>query len=243
MSTVETIDLNRPDSARHVGSQLEATALSTVDKMRGSLTITDRLSLEQVQEDRSYVFALIKQGEEFFRPLKALAHQLHAKICAREKEILEPLRTLDREQSNAIREYNALEDRRRRQREAELAEQQRRDLEAQAARDAAAYERTGDHELAAAVIAEAIAAPAPVVVLPDEVREVVSFTRRWHWKYSGGPADVSKTPPEIVRRTLAVIPDEFKTIDEKKIGQFARSMKSSGRIPGIDIYPTDDPNH
>lgn len=242
-TNIETIDLNRPDSTQHVGLQLESTALSTVDRMRGSLVIDGPVALDQVKSDRAAVYALIKQGEEFFRPLKALAHQLHAKICAREKQILEPLRRLDEDQAAAIREYHALEDRARREREAAIAEEQRRDRERQAIRDAAEYERSGDHEIAAAILEEAVAAPAPVVALPDPVREVVSFTRRWRWKYVGGPENVAHTPPDVLRRALAVLPDEFKMPDEKKIGAFARSMKSSGRIPGIEIYAVDEPNH
>jgi hypothetical protein len=236
------VDLNRPEAARLVGLELESTALSTVDRMRGSLVITDRESLEQVTEDRDAVYALIKRAEEFFRPLKALAHQLHANLCAREKEILDPLRAVDREQADAIRVYHAAEERARRAREAEAAEAQRRADEARAAAAAAEYERSGEHETAAAVLAEAIAAPPPVVVIPDPNRDLVTFTRRWKWKYLGGPADVSKTPPEIVRRALAILPEEFKKADETKIGAYARSMKTSGRIPGIEIYAVDEPN-
>jgi hypothetical protein len=239
---LDTIDMTRPEAARLVGLQLESTALSTVDRMRASLAITDRASLEQVTEDRATVYALIKRAEEFFKPLKALAHQLHANLCARETEILAPLRAVDREQADAIRMFHAAEERARRAREAELAEAQRVEDEARAAAAAAEYERSGEHATAAAVLAEAIAAPPPVVVLPDPNRDLVSFTRRWKWKYAGGPADVTKTPPEIMRRTLAIVPEEFKTLDEKKVGAFARSMKSSGRIPGIEIYPVDEPN-
>jgi hypothetical protein len=240
--TSEPLDAIRPEAARLVGLQLESTALSTVDRMRGSLAITDRASLEQVTEDRATVYALIKRAEEFFKPLKALAHQLHANLCARESEILAPLRAVDREQADAIRVFHAAEERERRAREAAIAEEQRREDEARAAAAAADYERSGEHATAAAVLAEAIAAPPPVVVLPDPNRDLVSFTRRWKWRYAGGPSDISKTPPEIVRRTLAILPEEFKMADEKKIGAYARSMKSSGRIPGVEIFATDEPN-
>ncbi len=243
MNPDDTIDMTRPEAARLVGVQLESTALSTVDRMRGSLVITDRASLEQVAEDRTVIYGLIKQAEEFFKPLKNLAHQLHANLCAREAEILGPLRAVDREQAEAIRLFHAAEERERRERERAIAEARRVEDEARAAAAAAEYERAGEHATAAAVLAEAIAAPPPVVVLPDPNRDLVSFTRRWKWRYAGGPSDVTKTPPEIIRRTLAILPEEFKMADEKKIGAYARSMKSSGRIAGIEIFATDEPNH
>lgn len=215
---------------------------ATPDTKSTAFVITDRASLEQVTEDRATVYALIKRAEEFFKPLKALAHRLHAELCARELEILAPLRAVDREQADAIRAFHQVEDAARRAREREAAEAQRLEDEARAVAAAAEYERAGEHHTAAAVLAEAIAAPPPVVVIPDPNRDLVTFTRRWKWKYAGGPVEVTKTPAEILRRTLAILPDEFKTADEKKIGAYARSMKTSGRIPGIDIYAVDEPN-
>ena len=83
----------------------------------------------------------------------------------------------------------------------------------------------------------------PVVALPDALRTIdgLTFRRRWTWKYAGGPAVVKDTPPDVLARALAKIPPEFLMVDEKKIGAYARSMKASGSIPGIQIYFVDDP--
>jgi hypothetical protein len=236
------VDWNRPDMARTVGGPLEATALSLVERARGSLVVTDRASLEQAKLDRSAVYEAIGRVEEFFAPLKAMAHGLHAALCKREREILDPLKTIDAQQAHAIRQYHEAEERDRRRREIELAEALRVEREAQAAREAADYERTGEHALAAAVLAEAIAAPPVVVAIADPNNDLVTFRRVWKWKYAGGPVEVGKTPPHIVERSLALLPESLKCPDEKKIGAYVRSMKTSTAIPGIEIYCTEVPN-
>lgn len=235
------VDFNEPTSASRVGGELATTALSLAMRVRQTATVIDVVSLEQAALDRQALGDAMKRVEEFFRPLKAMAHQLHAALCDREREILEPLRTADREKVDAIKVFHVTEQRERLRRQEAEAEARRRDDQDRAALEAAKLEQQGEHALAAAVVEEAIAAPTPVVVYPDPVAEVVSFTRYWRWKYQHGPTDITKTPPALITRTLALVPKEFLCLDEKKIGAYARSMKASGHIPGIDIYATDEP--
>ena len=236
------VDFNRPDAARIAGAELEQTSRGLVARLATTLRVTDPPSLAQAVLDRQTIADAIRSVETFFRPLKALAYELHQTLCKRERAILDPLRQLDDDKATAIRVYHDAEQRERRRLELEAADQQRRDREAEAAREAAALESTGDTELADAIVADAIAAPAPVVVLPDPTAGIVTFTRRWKWKYAGGPMDVSKTPPDVVQRALARMPIDFHAVDETKVGAFVRSMKGSGRIDGIDIYYVDVPN-
>ena len=97
--------------------------------------------------------------------------------------------------------------------------------------------------MAAAVMDEAIAAPMPIAVLPDVTRQVegLKFTRRWLWRYAGGPKEIEKTPAAIVTRAMELTPREFLRHDDKKIGAYVRAMKGTGKIPGIEIYYVDDP--
>jgi hypothetical protein len=240
--TPAVVDFNEPNSAARVGGELASTALSLSERVRQTPPITDLVSLEQAALDRELLGDAMKRVEEFFRPLKSMANALHKALCDRERDILEPLRSADREKIDAIKVFHAVEQRERRRREEAEAEARRREDQDRAALEAVRLEMQGEHALAAAVVEEAIAAPTPVVVHRDEVAAVVSFTRRWKWKYQHGPADISKTPPPLITRTLALVPKEFLCLDEKKVGAYARSMKASGRIPGIDIYADDEPN-
>lgn len=241
-ATAPRIDVNQPESVKGVGAELAATTQSLAVRLAGS-AITDLASLGQAVSDRQLIGESVKRVQEFFTPFKAMAHKLHKALCDRENEILGPLLRLDAEKRTAISAFKDEQDRARQARERALVDQQRRENETRAAHEAALLEASGDREMAAAVLADAIAAPAPVVVLADETEDVegLQFTRRWLWRYAGGPKDIKQTPPQVLARTLQLIPREFLCVDEKKVGAYVRSMKNSGRIPGLEIYYVDDP--
>jgi hypothetical protein len=239
--SVPALDVMRPETASTVGTEIAATTAQLAERLNSG-AITSVGDLEQFVLDRQDIGDAVKRVQEFFTPLKRMADQLHKALCHRENEILGPLLRLDRTKRDAISVYKSEQDRIRAAAEREQADQQRREREAAAAHEAAALERVGDHELAAAVLEEAVTAPAPVVALPDVTRvEGLKFVRRWLWKYAGGPADVRHTPPAVLARTMKLLPREFLIPDEKKIGAYARSMKGSGAIPGVQIYYVDDP--
>lgn len=233
-----TIDLNHAEA---IGTDLASTTGTLVDRLAVVQPITDLAGLERAVRDRTEIGGAIARVEEFFADPIAMAHRLHKTLCDRRSTILAPLRLLDGEKKQAIAAFKLEEDRRRQAEERRLAEE-RRAIEAERVIvEAALLERDGETAMATAVIEEALAAPAPVVALPDVTKGIAKFVRRWTWRYVGGPAEIARTPPEVVERVKKLIPAEFLLIDEKKIGAYARSMKASGRIPGIEIYSVDDP--
>jgi hypothetical protein len=227
--------------ADHAGAELEDTTAGLVRRLALTPRVTDAASLAQAKLDRQTLAEAIGRVETWFKPLKASAYGLWQTLCKRERTILDPLRAADQQKADDIRQYHDAEARERRRLELEAAALAKRDREREAAIEAAAVEAS-DPELAAAILEEAIAAPAPVIALPDPAAGIVTFTRRWHWKYAGGPMDRKATPPDVLARALERIPIQFHAIDDVKIGQYVRSMKGSAKIPGVDVYYTDDPN-
>jgi hypothetical protein len=172
---------------------------------------------------------------------KTSAFRLHKWFCSLESAALAPYEHLDAYESAQIRVYNVNQMAIRQERERELAEQQRLDAEARATAEAAELERAGDHAMAAAVMEEAIAAPAPVVTIRDEVKSVVSFRRSWKWKYTGGPENVKLTPPAVLARAMELIPRAHLCVDEAKVSAYVRAMKGASSIPGISVYCVEEP--
>jgi len=231
MTPAPALDIYNPASAHGVGVELAATSSALAERVHEAGAIVDLITLDRAVRDRQSIGDAIKRVQEFFSPIKTMAHRLHKAICEREATILEPLEHADNERREAIRRYKAAEDARRRDEESRIAEAQRRDRDAIAANEAAALESAGEHAAAAAVIAETIATPPPVVVLPDATKGIAKFTRRYLWRYKGNNA-LTATP---------LIPREYMIPDEKKIGAYARAMKGTGQIAGIDFYYVDDP--
>lgn len=245
-AAARVLDFNSPESATKVGTELEGTTLALVSRLVDAKPIADVVALEQVREDRKQIGEAIKRVESFFEPFKKMAHELHKALCTRENGILGPLKTLDGVKAEQMRQFKIAQDRIREAEERRQADLRRQEEQARAAHEAAALETSGEHELAAAVLEEAIAAPAPFVSVPDVTKGVASFTRRWHWKFAGGPKLdpkdlLKKTPPVIVARSMGLIPREYLCVDVVKVNAYVTAMKGTAKIPGIDIFYTDDP--
>jgi hypothetical protein len=225
------IDLNRPEAASTAGGELQAQASALVARLAGPPAIASEAELAAAVLERKEIGAQVATVEAFFAPLKSLAHQLHKALCDRESAILGPLKALDHEKRAAMSAYALELDRQRRARERALEDEQRQAREAQAIKEAAQLERAGDHAMAAAVVAEAIAAPPAVVVLAPTKIAGLKMRRSWKWRYAGNDK----------ARALQVIPREYLTADEQKIGAHAASMKESAAIAGIEFYFEDLP--
>jgi hypothetical protein len=229
--TAPILDVTRPESANNVGAELLIAGAQLVDRLALAHDVATVDDMQHAVAVRKELGAEIERRKEFFAPFKLMAHRLHRALCDRENAVLEPLQRLDNAYRDALSKYRAREDAERRARERQLADEQRRIREAAAVAEAAELERTGEVKAADAVLAEALTAPTATVVEPDPTVGVVSFVRRYKWRYVGDdPA-----------RALKLLPREYLTPDEKKIGAYARAMKGTGTIPGIEFFHVDDP--
>lgn len=234
-----TAPLPDPDT---VGADLATQTTDLVTRLDTG-TITTGNELAGAVDAREQLATMRRSVVDYFAPIKAMAYQLHRALCAKENAILKPIDARDQAIASAMSAFKAEQDRARIEREREEHERQQRELEAAIVHDAAAIERDGDRALAAALLDDAIAIPPKtVVILHDPIKDAgAKFVTRWRWRYVGGPVDVSSTPAAVVARAVDLMPREFLTPDTTKIGAYVRAMKSSGDIPGVEIYAVDEP--
>lgn len=232
MSEPALLDALRPETAAGAGVELETRTRRLLDALPDA-PITDAAGLQAAVVERQELGAAMKTIEAYFAPLKSAAYRLHRELCDREAAVLAPLRARDRARVEAMQAFDRHVEAERRQHEQALAEAARRERDAIAAAEAAALESAGERATAEAVLHEAITAPAPVAVAPDPLADVSGYkTRRtYKWRYVGGDRAAA----------LRLIPREYLTPDETKIGAYARAMKGSGTIPGIEFYAEDVP--
>jgi len=230
-----------PDDVAAMAAEAERDAVSFV--ALNKVDVVDLVSLERAVRIRAAIGEKTQGIAAKLAEPKQWAHRLHKWFCGLEASACRPLTDLDNYERKQIQDFKAQQDRERAERERRESEALQREQEARAAQTAAAYEHAGETQMAAAVLEEAIAAPAPIVVLPDETKSIegLQFTRRWLWRYSGGPKVVKDTPPEIVARTMELIPRAYLCVDEKKVGALVRNSKGTLKIPGVDVYYVDDP--
>jgi hypothetical protein len=189
------------------------------------IDVVDLVTLARVGTIRAAIGEKQRQITNDLAAPKAAAFALHRWICGLEAAALKPYTDLDTYEKEQIRRFHDHQTRERQARERELAEQRRRADEARAADEAAALEADGDHALAAAVLAEAIDAPDPVIVLADDVRAVQRFRRTWHYRID----DPTQIPRDFLEPAL------------EKLRKYAIAMTTTANVPGVTFFYTDDP--
>lgn len=158
--------------------------------------------------------------EDRFKKPKADAKMAHKSICDLENELVEPYERIEREiLKPAISAYNQEQDRKRRAEEDRQREEQRKKAEDERIKIAAQLEKDGENEAAEELIDAPIETPA-VVIPKEEAPSGISY--RDVWKF------------QVVDDSL--VPREYMTIDEKKIGGVVRALKGETNIKGVRVY-------
>ena len=186
---------------------------------------------------------LLKRAEDrvvgFFRDIKDAANKAHKAITTKEAEQLKPIKDARQRISSLIYGYEQEQTRVRRAAELEAARIEQERQQAAALEEAAAISDLSP-EMAEQIVEQAIAAPAPVIVLPSQAVDVagVSITANWQFKYEGCAAGVEfdKLPDEDRQRVMRLLPREYLRPDEKALGKVVKALKGGTRIPGIQAY-------
>jgi hypothetical protein len=223
MTTAIVPDMISPADVQATADAARTQALAFVEAHK--IAVVDLGTLERAAAVRSAIGEKSKAIVAQLAKPKAWAFGLHKWFCGLEAAALAPYELLDAYEREQIRSFHDAQTRARQQREREIAEQRRREDEARAAAEAAALEQAGEHDLAAAVMEEAIAAPLPVVVLVDEVKAVQKFRRSWKWRL----------------KDEALVPRDFLIVDTIKLNKYATAMRESAKVPGVEFYPVDEP--
>jgi hypothetical protein len=199
---------------------LRAEVLSVPDAVRQVMMITDRDSLTGAGALLRRIKGLRAAVEQLFGPHIKRACEAHRALLEDRRRLDAPLATAEDGLKRAIAAYTVA-DAQRRAREARqltaIAD------EAHASRVWAEVEglaATGQHNEAAALIAELVATPVPVVIL--EAAKIDGVSCRTIWRYA------------VVDERQ--VPREYLMVDQKKLGGVVRALKGATQIPGVRVW-------
>lgn len=198
---------------------LESDALEFPAQAR-AIKIVDNKSYDLACEIIKAAKAKEKEVVALFAEPKDRAHKAHKSITALEAKLLAPIKealtSLDREISRWRREQEL-------ERQRVIEEQRRAAIKAaedEKLRLAIAAEAAGKREMAEKIISAPVL---PVFTPPPPPAPAANGVgSRENWKFSVA--------------NEALIPREYMTPDEKKIGQIVRAMKGATNIPGVEVY-------
>jgi hypothetical protein len=158
--------------------------------------------------------------EEAFGPVVKSAHTAWKSAVAQRDKFLEPAADAERTVKGRMSTWFQEQERIRRAEEARLQAEAQRAAEEDRLAQAVAAEEAGEQEVADALADAPVVAP-PVVV-PRSAPDVkgVSVRSVWRWRVADE----------------RLVPREYLTIDEQKIGGVVRALKGQARIPGVEVF-------
>jgi hypothetical protein len=184
------------------------------------VTVTDPRSYALAGEHLQGLAALSKEIVAYFKDDKARAYALWKSQCKKESDALCRIDDAAARLRAERQTWKAAQDRLQRDAEQRAALAAQQQQQARLLAEAALLEQQHQPELAAAVVEEAISAPAPVVVLPSFVPKDLPKRTLYKWR--------------VVNEAL--VPREFLTLNEKRLTGYATSMKGAARVPGVQFY-------
>jgi hypothetical protein len=192
------------------------------------ITVVDAEEYEFACSFLSMISKRKRQVGETFDPIVQKAHAAWKEAIAQREKFLKPLDQAEMDVKRKVTVWRMEEDRKRRLEEERLSEIARKEREEAAIAEAAALEANGEKELADMVMQEAAEAPAPIVVAMSTVPWQEGIAKKTTWKF------------RIVNEAL--IPREYLSPDEVKIGAIVRSQKNMTKIPGVQAYSEESVN-
>lgn len=221
---------------------MEATALKLIPETNEvenkALSLVEQAGMVKISDSKSYEVAgflwktigeVMKEVKETFDPIVDAAFKAHKKACEQRSKYFDPLAKAQKSVKGLMSDYDAEQERIRREEQRRLEEiarkeeEERRLLEAiEAEEEAKANGLTAQEaaQEAETIINEPVYVPP--VVLPKETPKVKGLSFRTIWKFRVVNVDA--------------IPRQYMIPDEKAIGAIVRSSQGRIRIAGVEPY-------
>jgi hypothetical protein len=199
--------------------EVNALALSIPEQAK-QITIKTMADYTRASDIIMNIKAIRKKITETFKPIKQKMDAAKQEVLDQEKAADKPLKEAEAWLSPQIIEWNREQERIRHEEEDRLRKIAEDEEKERRLKEAVFAEQSGNQEEAEAIINEP--AYVPPVVVPKAVPKVAGMSIRDNWKF------------KITNEKL--IPREYLKVDEVKIGQVVRALKSATNIPGIEVY-------
>lgn len=230
MASEETVaSLSIGDTAPTAAESKLVEGISAVEQQANDITIESQEDYESVAGFGRLIKQKAAQVTDFFAPMKKAAHEAHANICAREKQMLAPLVAAEKAVKKAMGDYVMEQERKRKEEEERLKKLAQEETEKKL-QEALALEKNGDKDKAEAVFLEAgiIDSAGNNVVVESQAPKAEGTSTSIDW-------EIDKIDEASVPVTFSGVC--IRPVDEKAIIKLIRAMKGQIRIPGISFKP------
>lgn len=204
--------------------------VTNVERMANEIVIQSEADLQNAVDFVKTIKNSASKVTEFFKPMKDSAYKAHKSVCDREKSMLQPLQTAEKNVKAKIGDWTREQERLRLEKEEEM----RRQAEAESARkleEAARLEVEGKKEEAEAALQDAqyTEDAAKNMTVATAVPKVSGLSTQKVWEITD--VDAAKVPVEINGI-------EIRPVDTSAVMKIINMSKGKAVIPGITYRET-----
>lgn len=220
------------ETAINLDATIESKALALPDRAK-LIAVTDNDSMEQANTFKLDIKAMIKEIDEWFKPMADKAFQTHRAITGKWNETKKPLQDADAHVTQQVKLYLAEVRRQQEAEEARLREIARKEEEERILREAAELEAEGRAEEADEILSEPITYVAPAVQIEIPKVDGRLYRTALKVKVSNRIMFLSHVKPEVL---IDCLNEQAWSSIESGLSRKAKALGKAFNMPGCEIY-------
>jgi hypothetical protein len=219
------------DPAINLDATIESKALALPDQAK-LISVTDNESMERANTFKLDIKAMIKEIDEWFKPLADKAFQSHRAITSRWNETKKPLQDADAHVTNQVKLYLAEVRRAQEAEEARLREIARKEEEERRLAEAAELEAEGRSDEADEILEAPVTYVAPVVRIETPKVDNRMYRTQLKVRVKDRLVFLAKCPPDVLLMCLNEA--AWQTI-EAGLSRKAKALGKAFSQPGCEL--------
>lgn len=208
--------------------EMESQALALPERAK-LITVIDNNTMEQANNFKLEIKAMIKEIDKWFDPIASKAFQAHRAITGKWKETKAPLEQADAHVTQQVKLYLAEVRRKQQEEEARLREIARKEEEERRLQEAAELEKEGRIEEANEILEE----PINVVVPSAKIKTPKVDNRMYRTVKKGRVVNMRLFLPYIASRPELY---DLITVNEGNLNRKVEALDSAFNMPGVEVY-------
>ena len=220
------------ETAINLEPEVESRALAIPEQAK-LITVTDNESMEKANTFKLDIKAMMKEVDEFFKPMADKAFAAHRAITGKWNETKAPLKDADAHVTQQIKLYLAEVRRKQEAEEARLREIARKEEEERRLAEAEALEKEGRPEEAEEILSEPITYVAPVVHIETPKVDNRMYRTQLKVRVKDRIAFLAKCPPDVL---LMCLNEAAWTTIESGLSRKAKALGRAFSQAGCEVY-------
>jgi hypothetical protein len=215
-----------------INQEIESKALAIPEQAK-LIAVTDNASMERANTFKLDIKAMMKEVDDWFKPIADKAFQAHRAITGKWNETKAPLKAADDHLTNQVKLYLAECRRIQEAEEARLREIARKEEEERRLAEAEELEKEGRPEEAEEILSQPVTYVAPVVRVETPKVDNRMYRTQIKVRVKDRMTFLAKCPPDVL---LMCLNEAAWTAIESGLSRKAKALGKAFAMQGTEVY-------